>query len=308
MAAISTAKSVKHWLVGAVSYADFTTIGAALAALDGTPTEITILQGHYSENLKLYRPNVTLRGLGEVVITGNHYALAKDDNGQEIGTFQTATFFINTHHVRLENITIENTAGPGTKVGQAVALYTEGDEITVKNCRLLAHQDTLCVGPLPAKNKSGAPLITPWKKQTFTQNRVSFHGCFITGTIDFIFGGGTATFQQCELVSRKKAGTEPNFLTAPSTLADAAGFSFLNCWIHGDQPYYLGRPWRPHGASHFENCFFDEQLHSAGWDEWGKASNRLTARFSEKNNHYPGPVDRAPWIDWNKERRTKHES
>lgn len=56
------------------------------------------------------------------------------------------------------NITFENSAGFGKKVGQAIAVYAEGDDLVFKNCHMLGHQDTLFTGPLPMKEKQRVDL------------------------------------------------------------------------------------------------------------------------------------------------------
>ena len=40
------------------------------------------------------------------------------------------------------------------KVGQAIALYAEGEGIRVENCRLIGSQDTLFTGPLLKKKRN----------------------------------------------------------------------------------------------------------------------------------------------------------
>ncbi len=55
------------------------------------------------------------------------------------------------NHFNAFNITFENSSGFGKQVGQAIAVYAEGDYITFKNCRMLGHQDTLFTGPLPKR-------------------------------------------------------------------------------------------------------------------------------------------------------------
>lgn len=296
MAAISTRTPIEQVLVGNTSYCDFSNLTTAFQNLPEGNVEIVILAGIYKENVKLYKDNVTIRGLGEVKILGNRYALEKDKIGRELGTFQTATFFINGENIHLENLTIQNNAGPGEEVGQAVALYIEGKNLSFKNCRLLGQQDTLCIGPLPPTSKDGKPLLSPWKKRIFTNGEALFEECYINGTVDFIFGGGKAKFIQCEVESLKRTSPTSNFITAPSTIEGEEGFYFRHCFIHGKHPYSLGRPWRPYGESHFEDCFMDECLTTIGWDEWGKEANKKTARFREINNHYATKVTRPHWI------------
>ena len=76
------------------------------------------------------------------------------EDGSKRGTFRSYTFFVNANNFSAFNLTFENSAGFGKKVGQAIAVYAEGDNLIFKNCRMLGHQDTLFTGPLPFKEKS----------------------------------------------------------------------------------------------------------------------------------------------------------
>ncbi|WP_071131015.1 pectinesterase family protein [Enterococcus timonensis] len=304
MAEISPRKIIKKITVGSADFCDFVDLKQAFQQLEPDfAYEITILQGTYQGNLYLYHDDVSIIGLGVVKIIAGKYAQQKED-GQAIGTFQTATFLINAQNIQLENLMIENNAGPGEIVGQAVALYLEGTEISVKNCQLRAHQDTLCLGPLPKLNKDATIMESIFRKRTFLEQISTFENCFIEGTIDFIFGGGTATFFNCELFSKKRPeNSSANFLTAPSTAEHQTGLIFVNCLIHGDHPYYLGRPWREFGQATFSDCHFDAHLEVSGWDDWGKPNNQKTARFIEKNNYYQETPQRDSWISFNEKER-----
>jgi len=56
--------------------------------------------------------------------------------------------------------------------------------------------------------------------------------CKIIGDTDFIFGGATAVFENCEIVSTPKGG----YVTAASTDLENYGFLFLNCRLTSDAP------------------------------------------------------------------------
>lgn len=295
---------IKKILVGKTGYCDYATIQAAVNSINEDSvqkTEIIILAGTYEEIIRVYSSNLIFSGIGDVRIVGNLYAKQLDKLDEPIGTFRTPTFFINGEHITLNNLTIENAAGQGHLVGQAVALYSEGNDVVVNHCRLLAHQDTLCIGPLPEKNKYGHGMSNYLKHNSFDEATFFLFDSYVEGTIDFIFGGGEAVFTRCELVSKRNETSSPNFISAPSTLAGQTGFHFDQCYVHGQQPYFLGRPWREFGQSIFTRCYFDEQLEKDGWDNWDKVSNQETARFEERGNHYLGPVNRASWIKYNKE-------
>ena len=102
-------------------------------------------------------------------ITFDRKASDPGADGVAIGTFRSATMFVEGDDVVLENLTVENAAGP---VGQAVALRLDGDRIIVRNSRLLGWQDTLLVN----------------------RGRHYFEDTFIAGHVDFIFGAGTVVF------------------------------------------------------------------------------------------------------------------
>ena len=61
-------------------------------------------------------------------------------NMNNMGTFRTYTVKVEGNHITFRNITIENNA---PKLGQAVALHTEGDCLRFINCRFLGNQDTV---------------------------------------------------------------------------------------------------------------------------------------------------------------------
>ena len=61
------------------------------------------------------------------------------EDGQKRGTFRTYSCFIDTHDITFRNLTIANTAGEGPKVGQALALYADGDRLFFDNCHLQDH-------------------------------------------------------------------------------------------------------------------------------------------------------------------------
>lgn len=179
---------------------------------------------------------------------------------QKLGTFDSYTVKVLGRGTILENISIENLAGP---VGQAVALHTEADRVQVLNCKILGHQDTLYVGLAGSKNK--------------------FQYCLIEGTTDFIFGSATAWFYQCRLISRKNS-----YLTAASTPQDqSVGLVFYQCKLLSVAPansVYLGRPWRPYAYTAFLECTYGNHIRPEGWHNWNNSNNEKTARYMEFNN------------------------
>lgn len=170
------------------------------------------------------------------------------------------------------NLTFANTAGDR---GQAMALRLQADRVKIENCKLTGWQDTLLV-------HSG---------------RHYFKNCHIEGRVDFIYGGATSVFDQCQIVT-KNGG----YITAASTPEDQKyGYLFYRCNISGwGKQAYLGRPWRPFAQVAFVQCKIGDNILPAGWNNWGKESNEKTARYVEYQNTGPG-ADRSGRVPWSRE-------
>ncbi len=246
----------------------YTTIRSALDTVKARgKTDITILvaPGVYREKLVLEVPGLRLVGAGggETRIVYGDSAHLLDDNGQPLTTFRTATVRVSARDVTLENLTIENDAGPGSQVEQAVALYIAGDRCAVRQCSLLAHQDTLMIGP-----ETGTICDAyPCGRRAYLEN------CLIRGNTDFIFGSYAAWFETCTLRCVAQGLPVNAMIAAPNTpQGQAFGFVFHRCTVDGgDCPpatVYLGRPWRPFGRAAFLHCAMDQSVHPAGWLDW----------------------------------------
>lgn len=183
-----------------------------------------------------------------------------------------------------ENLTIENTAGP---VGQALAITVTGDRGAYRNCIFRSYQDTIY-------------LWTSGK-------RTYFEDCLIVGRTDYIFGGGIAYFQSCEI--RSWGG---GWITAPSTpLEQAYGYVFNKCRItyannsprSGDdgKPFALGRPWHNYPKVAWLRCEMSDMLNPLGWPtKWRMAYADTCAdlHLYEYRNIGDGSSmdDRAQWV------------
>ena len=285
----------------------FPTITDALRALPKTlePAVLQIQPGTYHEKITIDRPYVTLLGTNPetTIISYDDYAYAQMEDGTKRGTFRSYTLFLDSHHITLEGITIQNSASPRSKVGQCIALYADGDVITVKNCRLISYQDTLFVGPLPPYPLSPGGFTGPKEFAKRLNGRQLYENCYICGDIDFIFGSGTAYFNHCEIASvysEELLPTEPNkpptygYITAASTpLGQDFGFIFYDCNFTSTCPkhsVYLGRPWRNHAKTVFLYCTFGEHIHPAGFHDWGKKEAHHTLFYAEYHCKGPGAV------------------
>ena len=253
---LSAAEKPKQLLIVAQDGSgDYTTIQEAIYAIrDYTPVPITVFikNGVYNEKLIIpsWKCDITLEGenADSTIISYGDYAgkelIYFGDSIAKMGTFRSHTVLAAGHRITLENLTIENTAG---RVGQAVALHTEGDQIIVRNCRLKGNQDTVFTGN--------------------EKSRVYFENCYIDGTTDFIFGPATCWFENCEIFSKQNS-----YITAASSAQENPfGYVFHNCRLAAADnvtKVYLGRPWRAYAAVTFIKCDLGRQIRPEGWENW----------------------------------------
>ena len=148
-------------------------------------------------------PNRYIPSDKTIISYGLYGKMPSEDIGK-LGTFRTYTMFIDAENVILKNLTIENSAGAGPDIGQAIALYAEGEGINCSNIRLLGWQDTLFTGPLPPKEIEKNGFIGPKQFAPRINGRQYYTNSYIEGDIDFIFGSATAYFDNCYIFQKNR--------------------------------------------------------------------------------------------------------
>ncbi|WP_438447628.1 pectinesterase family protein [Gorillibacterium sp. sgz5001074] len=287
------------------------------AAIDSIPEEHTggttiyIKKGVYEEKIHIRRNRVHLIGedRDHTILTYGDYAKKQFPNGESYNTFNSYSFFVSGDDFTVENLTLVNSSGSGDVVGQALAAYVDADRVVFRNCRLLAHQDTLFTGPLPPKPVERATFGGPKDGDELKPGRHYYDSCYIAGDVDFIFGSATAVFDRCDIFSKKRDRLEGpestaavhGYITAASTPQDVkVGYVFRSCRLIGDAPeasVYLGRPWREYAATAFIECWMGEHIKPEGWHNWGKPEREATTRYCEYRSFGPGAAadKRVSW-------------
>lgn len=278
-------------------------------SFDISPVIIHVGAGIYRERLLISRPRVTLLGENrdQTVVVYGLGAFEVLEDGERRGTFRTASVRIDAPDFTAKSITFQNDAGFGHTVGQALALYVDADRCYFEDCRFLGSQDTLFTAPLPLKEAQPGGFRGPGELRPRIPGRHLYRRCFIQGDVDFIFGGATAWFEDCELFSRLPGDRKPSespdketvcgYVTAASTLENTPfGYVFHNCRLTGDCPphtVYLGRPWREYAKTVFLNCYLGEHIHPLGWQDWNKPHDHFF--YAEYASTGPGaaPGQRA---------------
>ena len=284
---------------------DFDSIQKAVDSVSDNNNEtILIKKGIYKERIEIRKNNITLIGedTDETIITEGFYARMIMPDGSKRGTFRSYTFLVYADNFSASNITFENSSGFGDNVGQAIAVYAEGDIITFKHCKILGHQDTLFTGPLPLKEKQPGGFTGPTIDGERKLVHQLYEDCFICGDIDFIFGSATAYFKNCTLFALNRNEPINSYYTAPSTYeGQAFGYVFDNCTFTGNCPpksVALSRPWRIHAKVVLLNCEYSDQIIDEGFTDWNKPESHETVYYAEYNGHGDGykPEKRAAYV------------
>ncbi|GIM89555.1 pectinesterase family protein [Paractinoplanes toevensis] len=260
--AFATAGSSTGAVVASDGTGQYTTIQAAIDAVPAgntTRRTITVKAGTYREIVTIpsTKPYVTLQGLGssasQTVIVNNH------SSAGGYGTSGSATVFVNGHDFAATNITLSNDYGEGS---QAVAVNVNADRSVFTNVRFLGAQDTLLVNAY----------------------RSYYVNSYVEGTVDFIFGGGTAVFNTSSIYQKRSTGGP---ITAAKTDAGVTyGFLFAKCTITGatNNTTQLGRPWGADAQVLYRESSLSATIATAQpWTDMSSNSWK-NARFYEYKN------------------------
>jgi len=284
----------------------------ALAPADATPWRIGIGPGEWAGPWAITRPNVALIGVGagRTRLHADRHAGALGPDGQAFGTAGSATLAVFAPGFSAEALAIENrfdypaalaarTSDPiGANGLQAVALRLDvaAAGARLRDIALWGHQDTLLVEALDAHFDRGV----------------------IGGSVDTIFGGGEAFFDDVGVITRGRPTRDSlhGIVCAPSTpITRETGFVFRRCRFERepdvpDASVALARPWRPTrrfadgeygdpaavGAACFLECWMDAHVAADPWAPMGyrqRDGQRVMlaardARFALRGAHGPG--------------------
>ena len=274
-------------------HGDFASVQQAIDAVPDYShehiTTIYIRKGVYKENVHIPHSKFRMHISGEdalgTIITFDKAAKHNWPlTGYPIGTSGSASIYIHSSYVTFENLTFENTAGEGKEIGQAVAVFTDGDFLFFKNCRFIGNQDTLYT--YGRYGKDGGI------------KRNYFLDCYIEGTTDFIFGPSIAYFENCTIHSKKNS-----YVTAASTLkGQKYGYVFKNCRLtaaEGITKCYLGRPWGAYAKTVFIDCELGSHILPEGWHDCekpGKPDTKKNSYYAEWGSYGPGAA--GPRVKW----------
>ena len=280
-------------VVSADGHGDYQRVQEAINACPdyshGIITTILIRSGVYKEMVTIPHNKFRLHIKGEsadsTIITFDKYAKATWPGTENaVGTSGSASVYIHSSYLTFEDLTFENTSGEGKEIGQAVAVFTDGDFLFFNRCRFIGNQDTLYT--YGRYGKDGGI------------KRNYYKDCYIEGTTDFIFGPSICYFENCHIHSKKNS-----YVTAASTLpGQKYGYVFVGCTLTADEGIdkcYLGRPWGAYAKTVFIDCELGSHIVADGWHDWekpGKPDTKKNSFYAEYGSKGPGAE--GPRVKW----------
>ena len=134
------------------------------------------------------------------------------------------------------------------------ALMVLGDRAELVNCRIYGQHDTFYTG----------------------QHRVFVKDSYINGSVDFLFGSGSAVFEGCEIVANgghitahKGSATDQDGNTASCGNSSCSTYLIRNSRLPAATRHKktadLGRAWRGRATVVYESTWMDSHIIPAGW-------------------------------------------
>jgi pectinesterase len=258
----------------------YTTISKALASLpsDNSTWTVAVDDGTYNERIAISRSNTILQPLQPPATGASNtvfiqYSAGHDTQSTTGSDVDSAVVIITGTNVELSQITVANTY-PQTQNFANLALAIQAPEASLNWVNLYGYQDTLLID-------RGATSY--------------FKHCYIEGSVDFIWGYGTAFFDSCTIASNAAGGS----ITAHNraSASAAGGFYFDYSSITATIPSgpitstankslsfsstsqfanscYLGRPWNQYAKVVYMNSVLNSHIKPAGWSEWSASDPR----------------------------------
>lgn len=180
---------------------------------------------------------------------------ASRTQGNAGGDWDSQTLRVESDDFVLANITVLNDACGFQGGARNFALMTLGDRIELSHCRIYGQHDTFFTG----------------------QHRVFVQDTYINGSVDFIFGSGSAVFDRCVIVANgghitahKGSATDRDGNSASCGTSSCTAYLIRNSRLPATRHKKaadLGRAWRSRATVIYESCWMDAHIIPQGWGQ-----------------------------------------
>ncbi|KAI0386549.1 carbohydrate esterase family 8 protein [Hypomontagnella monticulosa] len=273
----------KSPIKGKTVYASF---NEAIAAIQKIPSQTTvtvfIYPGVYKEQLIFNRSGTTIfRGYSEDP-TDNTQNQVTVQNSRGVDTqadqsnSDSATLYSRAKYVQLYNINLNNVFGQTRNYASLGFAVANNGYASFYGCQVTGNQDTF---------------------DTNAGTSVFAYNTLVEGSVDFIWGAGSAYFLNSTIVPNTKGGYIAAMKRASSTTA--GGLVFDQCTVAAKSgvaagSVFLGRPYNEYSRVAYINTYLDASISPAGWSVWSKTDPRTNAiLFGEYRNYGSGAATTA---------------
>ncbi|KAI1416625.1 carbohydrate esterase family 8 protein [Hypoxylon sp. FL1857] len=268
----------KSPIKGKTVYSSFAEVIAAIQGISSKQV-VTVFAypGIYKEQIVFNRSGTTIfRGYSEdpsnyaqnqVVLQNSHGVDTQADQSNS----DSATLYSRAKYLQLYNINLNNVFGQIHNYASLGFASGNNGYTSFYGCQITGNQDTFDL------NKGTS---------------VFAYNTLVEGSIDFIWGAGSAYFLNSTLVPNTNGGSIAAMKRASST--ESAGLVFDQCTVASVQTvsagsFYLGRPYNNYSRVAYIKTYLDDSISSAGWSVWSKTNPQTGGvLFGEYHNYGPG--------------------
>ncbi|KAI1095715.1 carbohydrate esterase family 8 protein [Rostrohypoxylon terebratum] len=282
--ASSTSPAASDYIVsktpieGKTVYSSFNDVIAAIQKVSSDKT-VTVFAypGVYKEQIVFNRSGTTIfRGYsGDPHDNTKNQVIIQNSAGVDTQADQSnsdsATLYSRATNLQLFNINLNNVFGKTHNYASLGFASGNNGFTSFYGCQVTGNQDTFDMN---------------------VGTSVFAYNTLVEGSIDFIWGAGTAYFLNSTIVPNTDGGSIAAMKRASSTAP--GGLVFDQCTVSamkGVTPgsVFLGRPYNEYSRVAYIDTYLDESISPEGWSVWGKSDPRIdNVLFGEFHNTGPG--------------------
>ncbi|KAI2784384.1 carbohydrate esterase family 8 protein [Daldinia loculata] len=264
-------------------YATFSAAIAAIQKVSSTKTvTVFVYPGTYKEQIVFNRSGTTIfRGYTEDTSSNKHNQVTiQNSHGVDTQSGQSdsdsATLYSQASDIQLYNINLNNIFGQTRNYASLGFIIGNNGRAAFYGCQVTGNQDTFA---------------------TNAGTSVFAYNTLVEGSIDFVWGVGSAYFLNSTIVPNTKGGyiaamkrasasTPGGLVFDQSTIAATANAAAGSV--------FLGRPYNQYSRVAYIKTYLDSSIAPAGWSVWSTTDPRTDgALLGEYQNYGPGADTKA---------------
>ncbi|KAI1141623.1 carbohydrate esterase family 8 protein [Hypoxylon sp. FL0543] len=270
----------KSPIEGKTVYSSFAQVVEAIQGISSKQAvTVFVYPGIYQEQIVFNRSGTTIfRGYSEdpydyaqnqVILQNSHGVDTQADQSNS----DSATLYSRAQNLQLYNINLNNIFGQVHNYASLGFASGNNGYTSFYGCQITGNQDTFDLN-------QGTSVFA--------------YNTLVQGSIDFVWGAGSAYFLNSTLAPNTDGGSIAAMKRASST--DPAGLVFDQCTVASARTVtagsvYLGRPYNNYSRVAYVNTYLDGSVSPAGWSVWSKTDPRTGGiLFGEYHNYGPGAI------------------